>query len=447
MKRRVYAISDYPEEVVAVAFAKTSRSPEAFDEILKGLSDESSSKFHDKWVVGYGHSSVAEHAVLHLAVENASRLAIETLQSCRLASYTEKSSRYQVMDKEHVVKPKELEGELETEYTNTVEALFTSYSKVLDGMTKYFSEKEEKKEGDKFFENRMKLKALDNARFILPNATMANVGITVNARELEHMIIKMLSHPLEEVREIGEEMKTESTKVTPTLLKKANQSEYLTETEKTLETEFKSLKSETEKDVRLLDYEKDAVDKLVSAIVFRFSQSDYNSIKEKVGKMPQEEKVKILDDAFGKLKWFDIPLREMEHINYTFDLTMDHGAFYDFKRHRMCTMSVQPPTVHNGYVIPEDVVSAGFGDEFDNAMKASEKCYNIIAEKHPHVAGYISTNAHKRRVLATMNMRELYHFIKLRTRPNVHFTVRKVAFGMLEELNKVHPEIVKYMGV
>ena len=45
-------------------------------------------------VVGYGHASVAEHAVLHMAVENISRLACDALEDNRLASYTEKSSRY-----------------------------------------------------------------------------------------------------------------------------------------------------------------------------------------------------------------------------------------------------------------------------------------------------------------------------------------------------------------
>ena len=37
-------------------------------------------KFHEKWVVGYGHASVAEHAVLHIAFENVSRLAIESIE-------------------------------------------------------------------------------------------------------------------------------------------------------------------------------------------------------------------------------------------------------------------------------------------------------------------------------------------------------------------------------
>jgi len=81
---RIYPLKEIPEEITAVAFAKTSRSPEAFDKIAAELNADSSSKFHDKWVVGYGHSSVAEHAVAHLAAENISRLAVECIESNRL---------------------------------------------------------------------------------------------------------------------------------------------------------------------------------------------------------------------------------------------------------------------------------------------------------------------------------------------------------------------------
>src|SRR5678809_247605 len=96
-ERDIYLLSPraLSPETIAVAFAKTSRSPESFRAIAAELSDEKSAQFHEKWVVGYGHASVAEHAVLHIAFENVSRLAIESIESNRLASYTEKSTRYQ----------------------------------------------------------------------------------------------------------------------------------------------------------------------------------------------------------------------------------------------------------------------------------------------------------------------------------------------------------------
>ena len=88
----------------------TSRVPDPFDVIAQRVSEEKAADFHERWVLGYGHASVAEHAVVHLAIENISRLACDGLEDNRLASYTEKSSRYQVIDADCFHTPAELDG-------------------------------------------------------------------------------------------------------------------------------------------------------------------------------------------------------------------------------------------------------------------------------------------------------------------------------------------------
>src|SRR5512137_617431 len=128
--RQIYLLSpkEFSPETIAVAFAKTSRSPESFREIAAGLNEEKSARFHEKWVVGYGHASVAEHAVLHIAIENVSRLAVECLESNRLASYTEKSTRYQKWAPEAFFIPPELaDHPLLEKYTEICRLLFGSY--------------------------------------------------------------------------------------------------------------------------------------------------------------------------------------------------------------------------------------------------------------------------------------------------------------------------------
>src|SRR3972149_536725 len=109
---RVYPLDPrtLSEEQIAVTFAMTSRSPEPFDEIAKVVSEEKAADFHERWVVSYGHASVAEHAILHMAVEDISRLAADALEDNRLASYTEKSSRYQVIARGSYNVPQELES-------------------------------------------------------------------------------------------------------------------------------------------------------------------------------------------------------------------------------------------------------------------------------------------------------------------------------------------------
>jgi len=95
LSRRIYPLDprELTEEQLAVVFAMTSRNPKPFDEIAKVVTAEKAADFHERWVLNYGHASVAEHAILHMAVENISRLACDTLEDNRLASYTEKSSR------------------------------------------------------------------------------------------------------------------------------------------------------------------------------------------------------------------------------------------------------------------------------------------------------------------------------------------------------------------
>ena len=105
-KREIYTLEGLTPEVRAVTFAKCSRSPESFRAIADELTEEKSSEFHEKWVVGYGHSSVAEHAILSIAIENVSNIATKVIEDNRLASFTEKSSRYQIFDKSRYYKPK-----------------------------------------------------------------------------------------------------------------------------------------------------------------------------------------------------------------------------------------------------------------------------------------------------------------------------------------------------
>src|SRR3989338_6153245 len=146
--RHIYTMNDLGlnPEVIAVAFAKTSRSPESFKDIAKELTDESSAKFHEKWVVGYGHASVAEHAMLSIAIENVSILASKVIEDNRLASYTEKSTRYQIFDKGRYYKPASvLASQFAEQYIKTMDALFDSYDRVVHQLVDFVKKQNPKR--------------------------------------------------------------------------------------------------------------------------------------------------------------------------------------------------------------------------------------------------------------------------------------------------------------
>lgn len=442
---RIYPLKGLPEEIVSVAFAKTSRSPEPFDKIATELSDESSAKFHEKWVVGYGHSSVAEHSVAHLAAENLSRLAIETIENNRLGSYTEKSTRYQQLDMKNTHLPEEIKGTpLERHYSQALSTLFSTYESSLTSLVSHYSSQSAPEPGrEKSHEIKMRLLAMDSARFLLPNSTLANVGITMNARTLEYALVKMLSSPLAEVRKAGLLLRDSGAQVFPTLLKRAEENKALASFQEESRKEFRALSSPPGKRVRLIHYDKDALETLSASILYRWSGLSYEDALRDVKSSRPTSAMQLLKKTTARFPEGLKPIREFEHITYTFDLMMDQGAYYEFKRHRMLTISAQEPTVSLGFRIPPDMEKCGLKDEFENAMKESAECFRAIEESHPFAAGYISTNAHYRRVLATMNLRELISFIKIRSAPFAHFTIRELALEMLEELRKVHPEFAE----
>ncbi|MCK4319097.1 FAD-dependent thymidylate synthase [Candidatus Micrarchaeota archaeon] len=439
MKRRVYTLDGYPEELIAVAFAKTSRSPEPFDKIVAELNEIKSREFHEKWVVGYGHSSVAEHAVIHLAVENVSRLAVEVIESTRLASFTEKSTRYQKISSEECYVPAELSSSKQS-YLEAKECLFSVYGILMSDLINYYTS-----QNPELKKRAVGVKAMDSARFLLPNATLANAGITINARSLEHLLVKMLSNPLREVQEVGEEMKQAALKTAPTLIKYANENPYLVSLDKEFPQMFSGLSSSDKTKVKLISYDEEGVEKLIAALVYRYSSLSYEEALAYSKDLNSSEKNKILEIGLGGRGKYDHPAREFEHTTFTFDIIMDQGAYYEFKRHRMLSLSCKKPDISLGYRIPEDIIKIGKEKEFKDVLQEAEDAFREIENENPYAAGYIATNAHYRRVLVSMNLRELFHFIRLRRKPNAHFTIREIAESMRDELRRVHPELERYL--
>ena len=452
--RRIYPLdtTHLREEQLAVVFAMTSRRPEPFDEIAQLVSEEKAADFHERWVLNYGHASVAEHAILHMAVENISRLACDTLEDNRLASYTEKSTRFQALDPDYYHVPKELSGHpLEEVFVSACDRLFDTYQKAVDGLKAYLPQEMPQKEGerDSAFNLRIRRTAIDSARFLLPAATLTNVGVTMNARSLEHAVRKLLSSDLEEEQEVGIELKERGREITPTLVKYAERNEYLVATRRAQRQSAWAGRNQdgNEAQVRLVHWDPQAQEKLTATLLYTFSDRPYNQLWEEVLGMDASQREGVVHQALERLGQHDIPVRELEAIDYTFDMVMDYGAYREFKRHRMQTYIPQPLTTALGYVVPPLVLRAGLTDQFHEAVQTAEKAFRQVGEVFPRQAEYLVTHAHNRRVLSKMNLRECYHLFKLRTQPQAHFTIREAAAKAMELAREVHPQLFKYLAL
>jgi thymidylate synthase ThyX len=443
---RIYLLDprQYSPETIAVAFAKTSRSSLPFDEIAAELNEEKSTEFNEKWVVGYGHASVAEHAVLHLAIENVSRLAVETIEGNRLASYTEKSTRYQKWDPRAYYLPHELKNHtVEQEFRHICTNLFSFYIECQPHLQSQLIQTQARLEGEsnKVFERRMQSLALDAARYLLPAASLANLGMTANARTLEHAISKMLTSPLEEVRQIGATIKVTACSSVPTLIKYASANEHLHSMPERLAPIAKLQASTIPSGdwLRLVNYNSLGVEKILASLLFRYGNLDYEHCYQQIVKLSPDEKKAMLESILDGLGVHDSLPHEFEHTSYTFDVIMDQGAYYEVKRHRMMTQSPQELGAGYGYATPRVFEDSGLLARYQLEMEAAASCWEKLASWNPAVASYIVPNGFNRRILISMNIREAYAFIKLRTSPNAHFAVRRVASRMAEEITKAHP--------
>ena len=450
-KREIYLLrpEELNPETIAVAFAKTSRSPLSFREIAAELTDEKSTEFHERWVVGYGHASVAEHAVLHLALENVSRLAIECIESNRLASYTEKSTRYQKWDRQgYYVPPEVQDGSTEKIYRQTCDVLFDTYMQSIAPVKDVVARAHPRAKGesDERWDGRIRSRYIDACRFLLPAASLANVGMTANARALEHAIRKMLSHPLREVQEIGERIKEVAQVEIPTLVKYADRVPYLEDVSKDFSARAAAFPVESMAGMlELVDYDPEAELRILAAALFAPGGASFATVMKTVREMDGDQLKELAEALLGRLDRFDAPVRELEHAYYTFDATLDQGAYFELKRHRMMTQTPQRLRADLGYAVPRLIVEAGFEAPYRKAMEQAAEAFSQLEAWNPHVAAYLVPNGFNRRVLMTMNLREVYHFCELRAEKNAHFSIRRIALRMAEMIREVHPLLGAYL--
>ena len=388
------------------------------DEAELSLARQKAKEFHEKWVVGYGHASVAEHAVAHVAVEDVSIIASKVIEDTRLAAYTEKSTRYVPFARAYYEAP-ELGGEAGRIYRSSLEELFDLYERLLPAVTARIAETADRSQfkTERGYLNSCQAQACDALRYLLPAATHTNIGITANARTLEHLISKMLSHPLVEVRDTGERIKTEATKVIPTLIKYARPRDYWTETPpamRALLTELLGLggahgdrqdvrnrpgselgASRSSGPVTLVRAPEDAEARLAAAILYEYAADEpYERIWDRVRKLPGAEQRRVIGEYLKRRRTYgdpahgytDPPLRALEHCYYTFEILVDYGAYRDIQRHRMATQTSQRLHCGEGFDVPELLERCGLGREFSDAMGRAADAHSALAGDHPEEA-------------------------------------------------------------
>ena len=408
-------------ETLSAAYARISRDPRPIGELRRESASEiaGARASNRRIVFDYGHGSVAEHAVFNFDILDVSRLAAEALQSFRLASFTEKSQRY-IRMKGDLVVPEELDPEQAGTLRRTADTLFRVYSALHDGLSGAGAAGET---------------AREDARYVLPMASTCQMGMTVNARELELMSRRLAIHPLAEVRTLTSALLGEAMKVAPSLFL------FIEPTSMDSFAHSMSPLTGDQQEVTLTDCDDDG--RIGALLIQRMEGLPLDRARERWDRMGGEDRKKLFLDALDGLGIHDPVPRQWEFFHAEFEAVMSASAFAQMKRHRMCCRltSVYDPSL--GVTVPPSIASRPrLRELFDEAMAVSTEAAGTLGTLYP----YLLTNAHRRRVTVSMDGRELYHFSRLREDSHAQWDIRHIAGMVMDSVREAAPLTMMLTG-
>ena len=218
-KVTLIAYTPEPEKVVAAA-AKLCYSSATIDTVMDGLTPEAVAKFVDM-LATIGHESPIEHASFTFGIEGVSRALLAQITRHRIASYSVQSQRYVRENEFEYVVPPEIEQipaakeeflkamqSANEHYESLAAVLKAEHTKRL--MAEGKDEKTAAKQAEKL--------AIEDARFVLPNACDTKMIVTMNARSLYNFFRHRCCNRAQwEIRDVAYQMLGLVLKVAPNL--------------------------------------------------------------------------------------------------------------------------------------------------------------------------------------------------------------------------------------
>ncbi len=427
-------------ETVSAAYARISRNPRPVNELRRiARGDvEKARRSNRNIVFDMGHNSIAEHAVFNIDILGVSRLAVEFIEGFRLASYTEKSQRYIRLDGDFVVPAEIGDAGLADLFMETVNAQNALYHELLQAVLD-LPANDSTGDPPSFIESAAK----EDARYILSLATESQLGMTANARTLELMIRRAAAHPLAEVREFGRRLYDAVREVAPSLIKYTDATAFDRDTPAALKEALGKLPDPEQADdpdpVVLVHATPEGDDMILASLMQRVSGRPLANCLDDIRRLSPAEKETLMKTACARMESYDTPLREFETADLVFEAVVSASCFAQMKRHRMATIISRDYDPSLGATVPKTIINVGMEKPFRAAIRRTNDVYERIREIAPRAAAYILTNAHRRRVLVKMNVRELYHVSRLREDRHAQWDIRHTARRMVELARNVMP--------
>ena len=250
LKVKIIAHTPEPDKVVAQA-GKLCYSAVGVDEITQKLTEEEIARYVNM-LASIGHESPLEHVSFTFAIEGISRACTHQIVRHRIASYSQQSQRYVKLEQFEYIIPPAIENNPEAKkiFIEAMERDQKAYDELVDLLLedilidKHAADygsciREILKENPDAVPDRSKVldlyaekflkeygkaekQAIEDARYVFPNACETKIVVTMNARSLLHFFnVRCCNRAQWEIREMATEMLKECKKIAPALFKKA----------------------------------------------------------------------------------------------------------------------------------------------------------------------------------------------------------------------------------
>lgn len=416
-------------ETISAAYARISRDPRPVNQLREEARKRvgKARRSNRTIIFGLGHSSVAEHAVFNLDVIGVSRLLSELLQSHRLCSFTEKSQRYIKLDQDYIVPPELAGTPLADTFRSFTLQRFDDYNKLCKILKEDVGHEEDL--------------CGEDARYVLPLSVTTQMGMTVNARNLEKLLQECASSQLQEYQTFGKRLYDLVDGIAPSLIKYTEgshlrqvQNEAISAAVQKSRTAEYTFPETNRDDVRLIYATPDGDHIIASALLWNLDESSACLPLHLKNTILDEELLKqIFMAVFIPMKPWDTAPREFESAETMFDLVISAAAYAQMKRHRMATMIPGPYCPGLGILVPPALKDTE-GEEI--LRKAAQEASDLalkIKKISPEAANYAYLSCHRRRLLVKMNVRELIHLSRLREDAHAQWDIRILAQKMIEQ--------------
>lgn len=402
----IYIYDEFSPEDTAMMQALYSRSAKSVVEHVEKVKQTGSGKFMESYYVGYGHNSIADCGSTTIFIEGISILADKVVQDWQMYSGQETSTRYIDMANQPIINP------LGTDEAKQIQDKWMDfYKNSQEKVEAHLKEKYPKKadEDENVYNKAIKARAFDVLRGFLPAGITTQLSWHTNLRQAWDKISLMRHHPVQEMKDIAEN------------ILKILKEKYPSSFSHKLYEEQENYREKINQDYAY--YPPQVIENDFKCTI-NIADAELEEYKDVIASRPIKTNLPLFLSELGTI---------------TFDFILDYGSFRDIQRHRNGVCRIPLLTTKLGFngwyleQLPDDLRTEA--EKLISEQKAAiEKLTNDEKIKQYYIAMGFNVACKN-----TYGLPATVYVIELRSGKPVHPTLRKVAHQMSKAIENKYP--------